>query len=182
MLQSHKPVSTQFLLLLLDTHNLLHSRQFCVCALQQPCYYTCICMRWACFLPALLNQNLPVPAVSCPALLCHLMCTTVFFTYTAMGPTQGFFWMGVMVIGMTALYMTVYFPMWGGMFAAGKPGVTEEDYYVSEYTAEERAQGLHNNSLKFAHESKSERGWSLSGNKNVNAIPAGKVHVSAGTV
>lgn len=59
-----------------------------------------------------------------------LLCA-VFFTYTAMSPTQGFFWMGVMVIGMTALYMTVYFPMWGGMFCAAKPGVTEEDYYMS---------------------------------------------------
>jgi hypothetical protein len=30
----------------------------------------------------------------------------VFFTYTALSPTQGFFYMGIMVIGMTALYMT----------------------------------------------------------------------------
>jgi hypothetical protein len=67
-------------------------------------------------------------------LMYHVLCcccAAVFFTYTAMGPTQGFFWMGVMVIGMTALYMTVYFPMWGGMFCAAKPGVTEEDYYIS---------------------------------------------------
>lgn len=63
---------------------------------------------------------------------CAVCCwPAVFFTYTAMSPTQGFFWMGVMVIGMTALYMTVYFPMWGGMFCAAKPGVTEEDYYIS---------------------------------------------------
>jgi hypothetical protein len=48
-----------------------------------------------------------------------------------MAPTQGFFYMGIMVIGMTALYATVYFPMWGGMFCAAKPGVTEEDYYMS---------------------------------------------------
>lgn len=25
----------------------------------------------------------------------------------------------------------VYFPQWGGMFFAAKPGVTEEDYYMS---------------------------------------------------
>jgi len=105
----------------------------------------------------------------------------IFFTYTAMSPTQGFFYMGIMVIGMTALYMTVYFPQWGGMFCRAKPGITEEDYYVSEYTPEERAQGMHNNSLKFAHESRSERGWSSTG-KNVDVVPGGKVHVSAGTV
>jgi NNP family nitrate/nitrite transporter-like MFS transporter len=64
------------------------------------------------------------------------------------------------------------------MFFAAKPGVTEEDYYMSEYTAEERAQGLHNNSLKFAMESRSERGWSSSG-KDPAAKP---VHVAAGTI
>jgi hypothetical protein len=56
---------------------------------------------------------------------------TVFFTFTGLAPTAGFFWMGVMVIGMTALYALVYFPMWGGMFCPAKPGVTEEDYYLS---------------------------------------------------
>jgi len=104
----------------------------------------------------------------------------IFFTYTALSPTQGFFYMGIMVIGMTSLYMTVYFPQWGGMFFAAKSGVTEEDYYMSEYTPEERAQGLHNNSLKFAMESRSERGWSASG-KDANA-PVKGVHVSAGTI
>lgn len=48
-----------------------------------------------------------------------------------MSPTQGFFWMGLMVIGMTAMYMSIYFPMWGGMFCGPKSGVTEEDYYMS---------------------------------------------------
>jgi len=82
----------------------------------------------------------------------------IFFTYTALSPTQGFFYMGIMVIGMTALYTTVYFPQWGGMFCAAKPGVTEEDYYLAEFTPAERAAGLHSASLKFAYESKSQRG------------------------
>jgi hypothetical protein len=34
----------------------------------------------------------------------------------------------------------------------------------TEYTPAERAEGLHNNSLKFAYESKSERGWNNSTN------------------
>ena len=50
----------------------------------------------------------------------------------------------------------------------------------AEYTPEERAQGMHNNSLKFALESKSERGWSTSG-KDVGMQPAVKV-VAAGTI
>jgi NNP family nitrate/nitrite transporter-like MFS transporter len=36
----------------------------------------------------------------------------IFFTYLPLTPTQGFFWLGIMVIGMTAMYMGVYFPMW----------------------------------------------------------------------
>jgi hypothetical protein len=56
----------------------------------------------------------------------------------------------------------------------------------AEYTPKERAEGLHNNSLKFAMESKSERGWSTSG-KDANATPAPVkapvgVHVAAGTI
>lgn len=48
--------------------------------------------------------------------------------------------MGVMTIGVTALYMLMYFPMWGGMFTKAKEGVCEEDYYLSEWTPEERAE------------------------------------------
>lgn len=99
-----------------------------------------------------------------------------------MAPTQGFFWLGIMVIGMTSLYSLVYFPQWGGMFCAAKPGITEEDYYCAEYTAAERAEGLHNNSLKFAMESKSERGWnSASGKGVVDKDVAVKV-VASGTI
>lgn len=39
-------------------------------------------------------------------MLCCAVCPAVFFTYTAMSPTQGFFYLGIMVIGVTALYMT----------------------------------------------------------------------------
>jgi NNP family nitrate/nitrite transporter-like MFS transporter len=48
--------------------------------------------------------------------------------------------MGVMTIGVTALYMLMYFPMWGGMFMKAKEGVCEEDYYLAEWTPEERAE------------------------------------------
>jgi NNP family nitrate/nitrite transporter-like MFS transporter len=36
----------------------------------------------------------------------------LFFTYLPLTTTKGFFWMGVMTIGMTALYIPIYFPMW----------------------------------------------------------------------
>jgi NNP family nitrate/nitrite transporter-like MFS transporter len=65
------------------------------------------------------------------------------------------------------------------MFCKAKPGVTEEDYYMSEYTAAEVQSGLHTNSLKFAYESKSERGWA---NASKNSMePVKPVHVKAGT-
>ena len=76
-----------------------------------------------------------------------------------MNTQTGMVYMGDMIIGMSALLFLMYFPMWGGMRAPAKDGVTEEDYYLAEWSAEEKAAGLHSPSLKFAFESKSERGW-----------------------
>lgn len=63
-----------------------------------------------------------------------------------------------MILCITLLIIPIYFPMWGGMLCGPKPGVTEEDYYLGEYTQEEISQGLANASVKFAAESKSQRG------------------------
>ncbi|KIZ00910.1 hypothetical protein MNEG_7055 [Monoraphidium neglectum] len=82
----------------------------------------------------------------------------IFFTYVALPTDMAFVWMGVMALGMTALYLTMYFPMWGGLFVGPKVGVTEEDYYLSEYTPEEISQGMASSSIKFAYESRSQRG------------------------
>ena len=83
----------------------------------------------------------------------------IFFTPASLSVADGFKWMGVMIIGVTLLLFVIYFPMWGGMLCAAKEGVTEEDYYLAEFTPEERAQGMHSASVKFAYESKSQRGW-----------------------
>lgn len=44
---------------------------------------------------------------------------------------EGFKWMGVMSIAVTALLATIHFPMWGSMFFPPNPDATEEDYYIS---------------------------------------------------
>ncbi len=57
---------------------------------------------------------------------------------------EAFKWMGV-VICFVAMFgvAPIYFPMWGGLIFPAKKGVTEEDYYYSEYSPAEREAGHH---------------------------------------
>ena len=67
--------------------------------------------------------------------------------------------MGIMVIGMTLFVVPIYFPMWGGMFMGPKEGSEEEEYYLSEFTDQEKADGLAKAAELFAYEAKySQRG------------------------
>jgi NNP family nitrate/nitrite transporter-like MFS transporter len=82
---------------------------------------------------------------------------TVFFTQATYHTEVGIENMGIMIIVVTALVLLVWFPQWGGMiFPSTK--MSEEDYYASEYDEAEQEAGLHNASLKFAENSKGERG------------------------
>eukprot|EP00798_Chlamydomonas_sp_ICE-L_P021321 gene21321-28253_t len=87
---------------------------------------------------------------------------TIFFQGSASSPDMtkqdGLVWMGVMIMGITFLICFIHFPMWGSMFFPANPDVSEEDYYLREWNADEVAQGLHTPSLRFAMESKSNRG------------------------
>jgi len=57
---------------------------------------------------------------------------------------DAFKWMGCVIVLVACVGVApLYFPMWGGLFCGPKPGVTEEDYYYSEYTPKEREEGLH---------------------------------------
>ncbi|XP_024403656.1 high-affinity nitrate transporter 2.1 [Physcomitrium patens] len=86
-----------------------------------------------------------------------VMTQTIFFTQATYHTEVGIEYMGIMIICVTALVLFVWFPQWGGMvFPSSK--MSEEDYYASEYSEGEQDQGMHEASMKFAENSKSERG------------------------
>ncbi|XP_047326344.1 high affinity nitrate transporter 2.4-like [Impatiens glandulifera] len=77
---------------------------------------------------------------------------------------EGFTKMGFMIVGCTLVVGTVRFPQWGGMLSPPSRDVgkcNEEYYYGSEWNEEEKLLGLDRASMKFAENSRWERGGSL---------------------
>ncbi|KAG6546126.1 hypothetical protein Mapa_012160 [Marchantia paleacea] len=86
-----------------------------------------------------------------------ILTQVLFFSSSKYSTETGIMLMGVMTVCCTAVLFLVYFPQWGGMLWPPSKA-TEEDYYGSEWNAREQADGLHRTSLKFAENSRSERG------------------------
>ncbi|KAI5057167.1 hypothetical protein GOP47_0027182 [Adiantum capillus-veneris] len=82
----------------------------------------------------------------------------IFFTSSTYSDQKGIMLMGFMVICCTLPIVTVYFPQWGGMLWPAAIDATEEAYYAKEWSSAEQDKGMHAASMKFAHNSRGERG------------------------
>ncbi|KAE9454631.1 hypothetical protein C3L33_13467, partial [Rhododendron williamsianum] len=83
----------------------------------------------------------------------------IFFRGSRFKTETGITLMGVMILCCTLPTVLISFPQWGGMFCGpSSKGATEEDYYMSEWSSGEKERGFHQASLKFADNSRRERG------------------------
>ncbi|KAL9257883.1 High affinity nitrate transporter 2.5-like protein [Drosera capensis] len=81
----------------------------------------------------------------------------IFFKGSRYSTHLGITYMGIMIVCCTLAIVLTYFPMWGGMFCGPRPHYSEEEYYLAEWDDDEKKNGHHENSVKFAENSRGER-------------------------
>lgn len=103
----------------------------------------------------------------------------IFFKGSRYSKETGITLMGLMIICCTLPICLIYFPQWGGMFwgPTSKRSFTEDDYYLSEWSSHEKEKGFHHGSLKFAGNSRSERGKKLAASTTPAAYSSPSIHV-----
>ncbi|KAI3988262.1 hypothetical protein MKX01_012051 [Papaver californicum] len=84
----------------------------------------------------------------------------LFFTRSEYSTSTGITLVGIMTVACPLPVALVHFPKWG------------KYYYGSEWTEEEKTKGLHSNSIKFAENSRTERGSHINGG-NENFLRVG---------
>jgi len=70
---------------------------------------------------------------------------------------DGIFYMGLLIVGVSLLTFTIHFPPWGSMLFAPSGKVDEEEYFLSEYTKDELADGKAKKVQRWITNSASER-------------------------
>lgn len=74
----------------------------------------------------------------------------IFFKSGKYETYEGIQLMGVMIMCVTLVVNFIHFPMWGGMWFPADGTTTEEDYYTTAYTEEEKEAGMADAAYKFS--------------------------------
>ncbi|XP_062110378.1 high affinity nitrate transporter 2.5 [Humulus lupulus] len=101
----------------------------------------------------------------------------IFFKGSRYSKETGITLMGVMILCCTLPITLIYFPQWGGMFCGPSSSnkVSEEDYYLSEWSSAEQEMGFHQASVKFAENSRGERSGKVDSVTRPDEIPSPEV-------